>query len=287
MKKNRIFAVRRFFWPLVVLAAIAVVAVWTNAVVFNHGSAEFTPALSGQNPLSIQAPVLRGDPVASPDAAVKMQDGISHVASMVRGSVVSVKAPFSGQAALGSSGLTYVAPHPGNSGLVGSGFIIDSRGYIITTFRTVGKATRVRVSLFSGNRKEYEADVIAVDPQTDLALLKILANDVFPAIILGNSDLVEIGDIVFAVGSPFGFSRTVTMGIVSSNRRNLSIDGTKYPDLIQTDAAINEGNDGGPLVNIRGEVIGVNMAYYRPNSRFSGIGFSVPINDVRNFVSRN
>ena len=286
MKKNRVFAVRRFFWPLVVLAAIAVVAVWTNAVVFNHGSAEFTPALSGQVPRSIQVPVLRGDPVASPDAAVKMQEGISHVAAMVRPSVVSVRAPFSGQAVQGS-GLTYVAPHAGNSGLVGSGFIIDGRGYIITTFRTVGRATRVRVSLFSGNRKEYEADVIAVDPQTDLALLKILANDVFPAIILGNSDLVEIGDIVFAVGSPFGFSRTVTMGIVSSNRRNLSIDGTKYPDLIQTDAAINEGNDGGPLVNIRGEVIGVNMAYYRPNSRFSGIGFSVPINDVRNFVSRN
>jgi len=286
MKKNKVFAVHRFFWPIVVLAVVSAGAVWTNAVVFNHESAEFTPALSGQVPHSIQAPVLRGEQTASPDAAVRMQEGISHVAAMVRPSVVSVRAPFSGQAVQGS-GLTYVAPHPGNSGLVGSGFIIDRRGYIITTFKTVGKATRVRVSLFSGNRKHYEADVIAVDPQTDLALLKILANDVFPAIILGNSDLVEIGDIVFAVGSPFGFSRTVTMGIVSSNRRNLSIDGTKYPDLIQTDAAINEGNDGGPLVNIRGEVIGVNMAYYRPNSRFSGIGFAVPINDVRNFVTRN
>ena len=286
MKKNRFFAVRKFFWPFVVLAAIAGVAVLTNAMVFNHGAAEFTPALPGQAPLSAQAPVFRGDPAATPDAALKMQDGISHVAAMVRPSVVSVRAPFSGQAVQGN-GLTYVAPHPGNSGLVGSGFIIDRRGYIITTFRTVGKATRVRVSLFSGNRKEYDAEVIAVDPQTDLALLKILANDVFPAIVLGNSDLVEIGDIVFAVGSPFGFSRTVTMGIVSSNRRNLNIDGTRYPALIQTDAAINEGNDGGPLVNIRGEVIGVNMAYYRPNSRFSGIGFAVPINDVRNFVSRN
>jgi len=180
--------------------------------------------------------------------------------------------------------LTHVAPYPGNSGLVGSGFIIDARGYVVTTFGTVGKATRVRVSLFSGNRTEYDADVIAVDPKTDLALLKILANDVFPTIILGNSDLVEIGDIVFAIGSPFGFSRTVTMGIVSSNRRNMNIDGTKYPDLIQTDAAINEGNDGGPLVNIRGEVIGVNMAYYRPHSRFSGIGFAVPINDVLAFI---
>ena len=286
MKKNKAFAVHRFFWPIVVLAVVSAGAVLTNAVVFNHGSAEFTPALPGQVPHSIQAPVLQGEQIASPDAAVRLQEGISHVAAMVRPSVVSVRAPFSGQSVQGS-GLTYVAPHPGNSGLVGSGFIIDRRGYIITTFRTVGKATRVRVSLFSGNRKHYEADVIAVDPQTDLALLKILANDVFPAIILGNSDLVEIGDIVFAVGSPFGFSRTVTMGIVSSNRRDLSIDGTKYPDLIQTDAAINEGNDGGPLVNIRGEVIGVNMAYYRPNSRFSGIGFAVPINDVRNFVTRN
>jgi len=286
MKKNKSFAVHRFFWPLVVLAVVAAGAVLTNAMVFDHGSAEFTPALSGRAPHQIQAPVLPREQVASPDTAVKMQDGISHVASMIRPSVVSVKAPFSGQSVQGS-GLTYVDPHPGNSNLVGSGFIIDSRGYILTTFRTVGKATRVRVSLFSGNRKEYDADVIAVDPQTDLALLKILANDVFPTIILGNSDLVEIGDIVFAVGSPFGFSRTVTMGIVSSNRRNLNIDGTKYPDLIQTDAAINEGNDGGPLVNIRGEVIGVNMAYYRPNSRFSGIGFAVPINDVRNFVSGN
>ena len=284
MKKNKSFAVHRFFWPLIVLAVVAAGAVLSNAMVFDHGPAEFTPA--GQVPHRTQAPVLPGEQAASPDAAVKMQEGISHVASMVRPSVVSVKAPFSGQSVQGS-GLTYVDPHPGNSNLVGSGFIVDSRGYIITTFRTVGKATRVRVSLFSGNRKEYDADVIAVDPQTDLALLKILANDVFPAIILGNSDLVEIGDIVFAVGSPFGFSRTVTMGIVSSNRRNLNIDGTKYPDLIQTDAAINEGNDGGPLVNIRGEVIGINMAYYRPNSRFSGIGFAVPINDVRNFVSGN
>ena len=284
MKKNKSFAVHRFFWPLIVLAVVAAGAVLSNAMVFDHGPAEFTPA--GQVPHRTQAPVLPGEQAASPDAAVKMQEGISHVASMVRPSVVSVKAPFSGQSVQGS-GLTYVDPHPGNSNLVGSGFIVDRRGYIITTFRTVGKATRVRVSLFSGNRKEYDADVIAVDPQTDLALLKILANDVFPAIILGNSDLVEIGDIVFAVGSPFGFSRTVTMGIVSSNRRNLNIDGTKYPDLIQTDAAINEGNDGGPLVNIRGEVIGVNMAYYRPNSRFSGIGFAVPINDVQEFLSRN
>ena len=196
---------------------------------------------------------------------------------------VSVSGPFTGQTAP-QGGLKYVDPYRGNSGLVGSGFIIDHRGYVLTTFRTVGKAARVKVSLFAGNRTEYQADVVCIDAGTDLALLKIRSNDVFPAIVLGNSELVEIGDIVFAVGSPFGFSRTVTMGIVSSNRRTLNIGGIKYPDMIQTDATINEGNDGGPLVNIRGEVVGVNMAYYRPHNQFSGIGFAVPINDVLAFI---
>jgi serine protease Do len=97
--------------------------------------------------------------------------------------------------------------------------------------------------------------------------------------------LIEVGDLVLAIGSPFGFSRTVTMGIVSSNRRRLGIDGTRYPDMIQTDAAINEGNDGGPLVNIRGEVIGINMACYMPDNHYSGIGFAIPINDALEFIN--
>ena len=285
MKKNRNFSVNRFLWPLAALAAVLVGAIWTNAVVVENGAAGFAPSQSRVIPAPTQTPVARETAAASPGTALMMQEGISDIVSRVRPSVVAVSGDLTVPAGQDSA-LTYVDPYHGKSGLIGSGFIIDHRGFILTTFRTVGKATRVKVSLFAGNKKEYSADVVCVDPKTDLALLKIPSNDVFPAIIIGDSDLVEIGDIVFAVGSPFGFSRTVTMGIVSSNRRTLNIEGTKYPDMIQTDAAINEGNDGGPLVNIRGEVVGVNMAYYRPNNQFSGIGFAVPINDVLEFLKK-
>ncbi len=287
MKKNRHFSATRFFWPFVVLAVVGVVAIFSNAVVVQKKAVEL-PATSGNLSAPIQAPVSQTIGNPSPGTALMLQEGITEVVSKVRPSVVAVASSLNGPNGppAQEGGLTYVDPYRGNKGLVGSGFIIDNRGYILTTFRTVGKATQVKVTLFAANRTEYVADVVAVDANTDLALLKIRSNDIFPAIVLGNSDLVEIGDIVFAVGSPFGFSRTVTMGIVSSNRRTLYIGGIKYPDTIQTDATINEGNDGGPLVNIRGEVVGVNMAYYRPHNQFSGIGFAVPINNVLEFIRK-
>jgi serine protease Do len=204
-----------------------------------------------------------------------MQEGISQVVSMVRPAVVGVSKTSAGQIPAGT-GLIYLQPYSGSAGVVGSGVIIDRRGYILTTFQTVGTANVVQ---------QYQADVIGVDPNTDLVLLKVRAQEIFPAIVLGNSNLIEVGDLVLAIGSPFGFSRTVTMGIVSSNRRRLGIDGTRYPDMIQTDAAINEGNDGGPLVNIRGEVIGINMACYMPDNHYSGIGFAIPINDALEFIN--
>ena len=114
---------------------------------------------------------------------------------------------------------------------------------------------------------------------------KIREQGLFPTAVFGNSDLLEVGDFVLALGSPFGFSRTVTMGIVSSSNRSVDINGIRYPDLIQTDAAINEGNDGGPLVNIKGEIIGINMASYMPGNQYAGIGFAIPINDILKFVS--
>jgi len=205
---------------------------------------------------------------------------------MVRPAVVGVSRPASGQIQP-NTGLTYINPYSGSSGSMGSGFIIDRRGYVLTTFQTVGSAGAVNVTLFSGSKREYQADLIVVDPATDLALLKIRAQDIFPTVTLGNSDLLEVGDIVLCVGSPFGFSRTVTMGIVSSNRRKLNINGANYPDMIQTDASINEGNDGGPLVNIKGEVIGVNMACFMPDNQYSGIGFAIPINDIMAFINGN
>lgn len=286
MKKSNQFHINRFFWPIIALLVLVIGAIWTNAGVVGPGIPQ--PSVQGNLPPIALGPVpaLQENNPSGQGAALMMQEAISHVASMVRPAVVSISGAVNTQAPSGS-GLTYLNPYPGGSGLVGSGVIIDRRGYVLTTFRTVGRATQVRVSLFSGTPREYMADVVNVDPNTDLALLRINAREIFPTVILGNSDLLEVGDLVLAVGSPFGFARTVTMGIVSSNRRGLNIDGIRYPDMIQTDATINEGNDGGPLVNIRGEVVGINMAIYRPNNQFTGISFALPINDVMGFINAN
>ena len=284
MKKSNRFTINKFFWPVMALVVLVIGAIWTNAGVV--APVTFEPGVQGNlPPISLgPVPIMQENNAAGQGVALMVQEGISHVAATVRPAVVSISGTMNAQAPAGS-GLTYLNPYPGSSGPVGSGIIFDRRGYVLTTFRTVGKATQVLVTLFSGTRREYVADVVDVDANTDLALLRINAREIFPTVILGNSDLLEVGDLVLAVGSPFGFARTVTMGIVSSNRRGLNIDGIRYPDMIQTDATINEGNDGGPLVNIRGEVVGINMAVFRPNNQFTGISFAIPINDAMGFIN--
>ena len=287
MKLNKNFRINNIFWPLVVLLVLFAGAIWTNTDFFRYTSVQsvspnrmLTPAPAGI------APAQQRDAAASPRTALMVQEAVSQVVSMVRPAVVGVSKPAADPVPAGT-GLTYLNPFSSRSGPKGSGFIIDPRGFVLTTFQTVGKADQVKVNLFSGGHREFQADVLEVDPKTDLALLKIRAQDVFPTVILGNSDLLEVGDLVFAIGSPFGFSRTVTMGIVSSNQRQLNINGVRYPDMIQTDAAVNEGNDGGPLVNIKGEVIGINMACFMTGNQYSGIGFAIPVNDILEFVNAN
>jgi len=230
-----------------------------------------------QQPLPVEPP-------ASPNSALQVQEGISLAVSMVRPSVVAIYTPDLDPHA-GPAGLAYIKPYTDGGRAMGSGTIVHPQGYILTTFQAIGKAKTVRVRLFSGSRRDYDADVVGVDPQTDLALLKIRAPGPFPVAALGNSSFTETGDIVFAIGSPYGFSRSATMGIISTGHRQLVIDGINYPNLIQTDAAINEGDDGGPLINVMGEVIGINMAYYIPGKHFSGIGFAVPVNEAKNFLN--
>ncbi|NVL90052.1 MAG: trypsin-like peptidase domain-containing protein [Desulfobacterales bacterium] len=284
MKKNKNFKINNLLWPAAALLVLVIGAIWTNAGVVEHAPTQIRPQGYLPAPTNSRLPSGQQGDTASPRTALMMQEGISKVVSIVRPAVVGVSKAPAGQIPAGT-GLTYLQPYSGSKGVVGSGVIIDRRGYILTTFQTVGTANVVQVTLFSGGRRQYQADVIGVDPNTDLVLLKIRAQEIFPAIILGNSDLIEVGDLVLSIGSPFGFSRTVTMGIVSSNRRRLNIDGARYPDMIQTDAAINEGNDGGPLVNIKGDVIGINMACYMPDNHYSGIGFAVPINDALEFIN--
>ena len=163
----------------------------------------------------------------------------------------------------------------------GSGFIIDSDGYILTNAHVVEGAEKVRVQL--NNNKEYSADVIGIDKRTDVALVKI-QGDHLPVATIGDSDKVQVGDWVLAIGSPFGFSHTATQGIVSAVARNLPSG--DYVPFIQTDAAINRGNSGGPLFNSKGEVIAINSQIYSRSGAFSGLAFSIPINMAKNIADQ-
>ncbi|MBN2429551.1 MAG: DegQ family serine endoprotease [Deltaproteobacteria bacterium] len=156
----------------------------------------------------------------------------------------------------------------------GSGFLITSDGYIMTNNHVVGNADKVQVKLQDG--REYTAEIIGTDPPTDLAVIKIDEKDL-PFLRLGDSKNLEVGDWVLAIGNPFGLSHTLTAGIVSAKGRS-GMGLSDYEDFIQTDAAINPGNSGGPLVNLDGEVVGINSAIVSRSGGYMGIGFAIPIN---------
>jgi len=169
---------------------------------------------------------------------------------------------------------------------LGSGVIVDKKGYILTNNHVVEKGEKIKVKLI--DKKEYKAEIIGTDPRTDLAVIKIKAKDLKPAI-LGDSDALKVGEWVLAIGSPFSenLAHTVTAGIVSAKGRSNIIPGASYESFIQTDAAINPGNSGGALVNIRGELVGINTAI-ATNGAVSGnlgIGFAIPINLAKSVMS--
>ncbi len=157
----------------------------------------------------------------------------------------------------------------------GSGFIIGKDGFILTNNHVIEDADVIKVSL-SDNR-EFDAKVIGADPQSDVALLKIEDPENLPVLPLGDSDALEVGEWVIAIGNPFGLSQTVTVGVVSAKGRS-SVGINQYENFIQTDAAINPGNSGGPLINVHGEVVGINTALFSRTGGYMGIGFAIPIN---------
>jgi serine protease Do len=162
---------------------------------------------------------------------------------------------------------------------LGSGALVNSDGYLLTNNHVVQGAEEIKVSLY--DKREMKAKVIGADPKTDIAVLKLEAKDL-PVIVLGRSSNVEVGDIALALGNPFGIGQTVTMGIVSATGRGgLGIE--DYEDFIQTDAAINPGNSGGALINVRGELIGINTAIISGSGGNQGVGFAVPV-DLANQV---
>jgi len=159
-----------------------------------------------------------------------------------------------------------------------SGFIISSDGYILTNNHVVGDADEIMVVLSDG--RKLEARTIGTDPKTDIAVIKI-AGEGLPTIELGDSDALEIGEWVIAVGNPFGLSETVTVGVVSAKGRQVRTTEDVYEDFIQTDAAINPGNSGGPLLNLDGEAIGINTMIISESGGYMGIGLAIPINMAR------
>jgi serine protease Do len=164
----------------------------------------------------------------------------------------------------------------------GSGVIVTNDGYVLTNNHVVDGATEVKVTL--SDKREMKARVIGTDAKTDIALLKLDAQNL-PFLKLGNSSGVEVGDIALAVGNPFGLGQTVTMGIVSAlGRGGLGIE--QYEDFIQTDAAINPGNSGGALVNVDGELIGINTAILSQSGGYQGVGFAVPIDMARQVMTQ-
>lgn len=162
----------------------------------------------------------------------------------------------------------------------GTGFIVDRKGYIITNHHVVENADRIKVKL-AGEPGDYRGRVIGYDKETDVAVLKIEPREALVPVEIGNSDSVQVGDWVIAIGSPFGLQATVTAGIVSAQRTNRDLPGaTPFQNFLQTDAAINPGNSGGPLLNIRGEVIGVNTMIATRSGSYEGIGFALPSNQA-------
>jgi serine protease Do len=160
---------------------------------------------------------------------------------------------------------------------VGSGFIVDPKGYILTNYHVVADSTRITVKLQNG--EEYVGTVIGTDEETDLAVVKVNAGRDLPSVRLGDSGAAQVGDWVLAIGSPFGLAQSVTAGIISQVERETPYT-TAFQKFIQTDAAINRGNSGGPLVNMRGEVIGINSQIASTNGDSNGIGFSLPSNEA-------
>ena len=164
----------------------------------------------------------------------------------------------------------------------GAGFVIDASGVVVTNYHVIADASEIEVIFHDGT--SHPARILGVDDRADLAALKIEADRDLPSLSWGDSDAAEIGDWALAIGNPFGMGGTLTLGIISARGRN--INAGPYVDFIQTDAAINRGNSGGPLLNVGGEVIGINTAIFSPNGASIGLGFAIPSNAARPIVEQ-
>jgi S1-C subfamily serine protease len=307
-------------WIIVLIALVVVLVVWTvmrketlgkvNSVV-PRGKPVFpkpAQAVALTNPYPSRnygvAAITKATPqggiqlVANP-SRIGFQEALKDAVNSIIPSVCDVHARWLRRSSnlrrpMDSQNLQFLPPFDGvidkfiqNKGYenIGAGILVDHRGYVLTNHHVVQDAADIIVTLPGNPSRDYDAVSVAQDIKKDLALLKLKAKRTFPEAKLGDSSFCQVGDYVIAVGSPFGIEQTVTSGIISGIRKSIRIEGIRYKNLFQTDAPINRGSSGGPLVNLKGEVIGINTAIYAPTGVFSGTGFAIPINNVKEFLS--
>lgn len=266
-------------YPILFTVLASAVSLLVGVVLAGGGGAS-SPGAGAQGYVAHAAHAVQPSPLPAAesvnfaDVAERVNPAVVNIDAATRGipdAAHARRAPDSDD----DGGRDYNLPHLGS----GSGFIIDSSGYILTNYHVIENADRITVTLTDG--RVLNGDVIGTDPAIDVALLKVLSATPLPVAPLGNSDQLRVGEWVCAIGNPLGYVHSVTVGVVSFMGRKLfdaSLD-----DYIQTDAAINFGNSGGPLLNTRGEVIGINAAI---SSRAASIGFAVPINQAVNVLAQ-
>gem|GEM_PF-1221427 len=211
-------------------------------------------------------------------ALLPLQESISQAIARVRPSVVSVRAQKQ-QPDHGPTGGVWLES-------IGSGFVVDPRGFILTNLHVVDSAKSIEIIPWQAGATAMPAHIVASDRSLDLAVLQTTPAQAMAAAPLGDADQLETGDWALCIGSPFGFDHSVSFGIVSDRHRRIVVNDVAYDDMIQTDAVINQGNSGGPLIDIHGRVVGVGTAIYAPQGASVGLGFAIPINRARHFFSQ-
>jgi Do/DeqQ family serine protease len=241
-----------------------------------------------------QPPALKVQPLPAPAAAGKrlpfgredmqlsfaplVREAAPSVVNVYAARVVTRRSPFADDPFFGQFFGDEEAPRKRMQSSLGSGVIVDPNGLIVTNNHVIANADEVKVALSDG--REFESEILLKDERADLAILKIKGSERFPALTLADSDAIEVGDLVLAIGNPFGVGQTTTSGIISALARN-QVGVSDFGFFIQTDAAINPGNSGGALLNMGGEVIGINSAIFSKSGGSVGIGFAIPSNMVR------
>ena len=248
----------------------------------NQANASFYEAFDTASPLRTAAfDASSMQPVDLTKAAESTLNSVVHIMSIQRSKIQTIQGQpdifdfFFGD----GRGRQQQVQTPEQRGF-GSGVIISKDGYIVTNNHVIDGADEINVKLHDG--REMKGRVIGTDPTSDLALVKIEGDD-FPAIVVGNSDNLKVGEWVLAVGNPFNLGSTVTAGVVSAKSRGLGAN--QVESFIQTDAAINQGNSGGALVNAKGELVGINAMLYSPTGAYSGYGFAIPVSIMTKVVT--